>query len=97
MNDTFNHPQIQQIKLAIKEVMEEMLDEKLQPLKQDIDKVLKIVSDTSQEQVITQSKVDDHEIRITTIESNFATTWPIASTLSSATIPFTSVNTLLLV
>ncbi|MBP9670234.1 hypothetical protein KBD75_02435 [Candidatus Woesebacteria bacterium] len=74
MNDTFNHPQIQQIKLAIKEVMEEMLDEKLQPLKQDIDKVLKIVSDTSQEQVITQSKVDDHEIRITTIESNFATT-----------------------
>ncbi len=72
MNSTFNNTQIQQFKQIIGEVLDEKLEEKLQPLKKDIDKVLKIVSATRQEQVITQAKVDDHEIRINSLESNFA-------------------------
>lgn len=64
MNDSFNHFQIQQIKLAIEEVMDEMLEEKLQPLKQDIDKVLKIVSDDRQEIPLIEAKVDRHDDEI---------------------------------
>jgi len=60
--------------------MDEMLEEKLQPLKQDIDKVLKIVSDDRQEIPLIEAKIDrhDHEIKQLQKFTGFAVTWPIA-------------------
>lgn len=69
MNDSFNHTQIQQLKLVIEEVMDEMLEEKLQPLKQDIDKVLKIVSDDRQEIPVIEAKVDRHDTEIKELQT----------------------------
>lgn len=69
MGDSFNHTQIQQIKLAIEEVMDEVLEEKLQPLKQDVDKVLKIVSDDRQEIPLIEAKVDKHEDQIIELQA----------------------------
>ena len=69
MSDSFNHTQIQQLKIVIEEVMDEMFEEKLQPLKQDIDKVLKIVSDDSQEVPLIEAKVDRHDTEIKAVQS----------------------------
>lgn len=78
MSDTIDYKRIQAIvesaiDMKVRQIVDEEITEKLTPLRNDIDKVLKIVSDTRQEQVLTQSKVDDHEVRITALESNFAT------------------------
>ena len=77
MSDKIDYQRIQNIvesaiDIKVRQIVDEEITEKLTPLRNDIDKVLKIVSDTRQEQVLTQAKVDDHEVRITSLESNFA-------------------------
>ncbi|MEI8232483.1 MAG: hypothetical protein WCG44_01945 [bacterium] len=77
MSDKIDYQRIQNIvesaiDMKVRQIVDEEITEKLTPLRNDIDKVLKIVSDTRQEQVLTQAKVDDHEIRISSLESNFA-------------------------
>lgn len=79
MSDKVDYKRIQNIvesaiDMKVRQIVEEEITEKLTPIHNDVDKVLKIVSDTRQEQVLTQAKVDRHEIRITALESNFATT-----------------------
>lgn len=73
MNDSFNHVQLKQIKQVVKEVLDEEMPNRLDHIENKIDKVLKIVSTTHDELIVTQSKVDDHEERIKALESNFAT------------------------
>lgn len=76
MDITFNNAQIQQIKLAVEQVIDTKFGpdvlERLDRIERNTDSSCKISSDTQQEMAITESKVDDHEIRITTLESNFA-------------------------
>lgn len=73
MNDSFNHVQLKQIKQVVKEVLDEEMPNRLDHIENKIDKVLKIVSTTHDELIVTQSKVDDHEERIKALESNFVT------------------------
>ena len=78
MDQTFNNTQIQQFKLAMKQVLVEELGEnykgRFDRIENNTDASCKTSSDTREELTVTQSKVDDHEIRITSLESNFATT-----------------------
>ena len=110
MSDKIDYKRIQNIvesaiDMKVRQIIDEEITEKLTPLRNDIDKVLKIVSDTRQEQVLTQAKVDRHDDEIKELQTftGFATAWPgcgcwpIAPSLFSVTIPTTSVNTLLLV
>lgn len=68
MPATFNHAQIQQIKLAMKEVLVDELGENYKAhfdhIENKIDKVLKIVTDTHQELLLTQAKVNRHDKEI---------------------------------
>ncbi len=76
MNDSFNHTQIQQIKLAMKQVLVDELGEnylgRLDRIENKVDMACKISKDADEELTVTQAKVDDHEIRIAGLESNFA-------------------------
>ena len=78
MDTTFNNAQIQQFKVAMKQVLVDELGEnykeRFDRIENNTDSACKVGSDNRQELVVTQSKVDDHEIRITDLESNFATT-----------------------
>lgn len=79
MADTFNHIQIQQIKLAMKEVLVDELGEnyqgRLDRIENKVDLACKIAKDTQDEHSITQSKVDKHEDQIIALQNitNFAT------------------------
>lgn len=77
MVTTFNNAQIQQIKLAMKQVLIDALGEnyqgRLDRIENKVDLACKIAKDTGEELTVTQSKVDDYEVRITALESNFAT------------------------
>jgi len=77
MSDSFNHTQIQQIKLAMKEALVDELGEnylgRLDRIENKVDMACKIASDTRQEQVLTQAKVDNHDERLVVLESHFAT------------------------
>ena len=55
MADTFNHQQLQQIKQVVKDVLDEEMPQRLDHIENKIDKVLKIVTDTQQELVLTQA------------------------------------------
>ena len=73
MDSSFNHIQLKQLKQVVKDVLDEEMPNRLDNIENKIDRVLKIVTDTKQELVLTQSKVDNLEVRISTLESNFAT------------------------
>lgn len=77
MDQTFNNTQIQQFKLAMKQVLVDELGEnyqgRLDRIENKVDLACKIAKDTQDEHSITQSKVDDHEERLSDLESNFAT------------------------
>jgi len=69
MSDKIDYKRIQNIvesaiDMKVRQIIDEEITEKLTPLRNDIDKVLKIVSDTRQEQVLTQAKVDRHDDEI---------------------------------
>ncbi len=76
MNQTFNNAQIQQFKLAMKQVLVDELGEnykqRFDRMENNTDAACKVGSDNREELVVTQAKVDDHEVRITDLESNFA-------------------------
>lgn len=75
MPTTFNHAQIQQIKQVVKEVLDDEMPDRLDHIENKIDKVLKIVTDTHQELILTQSKVDRHDREIKDLQTftGFAT------------------------
>ncbi len=77
MADTVDYKKIQAIvEVAVEQKVEQMLEkkfgDKIEQIQNTIDATYKMVARDRQELLITQSKVDDHEIRITTLESNFA-------------------------
>ncbi len=51
----------------------ENFSERIDRIERNTDAACKVGSDNRQELVVTQNKVDDHEIRISNLESNFAT------------------------
>lgn len=59
----------EKIKLEIGENFKEKIDR----IEINTDAACKVGSDNRQELAITESKVDDHEVRISDLESNFAT------------------------
>jgi len=74
MSDKIDYKRIQNIvesaiDMKVRQIIDEEITEKLTPLRNDIDKVLKIVSDTRQEQVLTQAKVDRHDDEIKEIQT----------------------------
>ncbi len=77
MSDSFNHTQIQQIKLAMKQVLVDELGEnyqgRLDRIENKVDLSCKIAKDADEELTVTQAKIDNHEERIIVLESNFAT------------------------
>ncbi|PIW07798.1 hypothetical protein COW38_02265 [Candidatus Collierbacteria bacterium CG17_big_fil_post_rev_8_21_14_2_50_45_7] len=80
MSDKIDYKRIQNIvesaiDMKVRQIIDEEITEKLTPLRNDIDKVLKIVSDTRQEQVLTQAKVDRHDDEIKELQTftGFAT------------------------
>ncbi len=78
MTDTFSDNQIKQLQEVISVVvaekvsiqMEKVLDEKLAPLHENIDKVLKIVADDRDELDITKVRVSGLDVRVTALESS---------------------------
>jgi acyl-CoA hydrolase len=79
MSDKIDYKRIQAIvesaiDMKVRQIIDEEISEQIAPLRVDIDKVLKIVSDDRKEIPVIESKVDDHEVRIADLESNFATT-----------------------
>lgn len=81
MSDKVDYKRIQNIvesaiDMKVRQIVDEEITEKLTPLRNDIDKVLKIVSDTREEQVLTQAKVDEHGDQIIELQKfvGFATT-----------------------
>jgi hypothetical protein len=78
MDQTFNNTQIQQIKVAVEQVIEAKfgpdVHARLDRIENNTDAACKVGSDNRQELAIAESKVDDHEVRITDLESNFVTT-----------------------
>jgi len=68
----------------LKDLVGDVIDEKLQQrlgenfseridkIERNTDAACKIAKDTGEELTVTQTKVDDHEIRINSLESNFA-------------------------
>ena len=48
--------------------------ERFERMEKSIDACCKISADTRDEQVLTQAKVDNHEERVSILESHFATT-----------------------
>lgn len=69
MADTFNHTQLKQIKQVVKEVLDEEIPNRLDHIENKIDKVLKIVTTTHDELIVTQSKVDRHDQEIRQLQS----------------------------
>jgi len=74
MSDKIDYKRIQNIvesaiDMKVRQIIDEEITEKLTPLRNDIDKVLKIVSDTRQEQVLTQAKVDRHDDEIKELQT----------------------------
>ena len=59
-----------QIEEIVDNKLEEKFNEKLQPMNEKIDQILNYTKTTADELVITQSKVNNHEIRISKIESH---------------------------
>lgn len=57
----------------LKTELGENYKEKIDRIENNTDAACKMGSDNRQELAIARSKVDDHEIRITDLESNFAT------------------------
>lgn len=77
MNDSFSHTQLQQLEQVVEKVLNRKLGDdymdRIDRIENNTDASCKIGSDNRQELAITESKVDDHEVRITDLESNFAT------------------------
>lgn len=75
MSTAFTDPQLKQIKQVVKEVLDEEMPNRLDHIENKIDKVLKIVTDTHQELLLTQAKVDRHdkEIKQLQVFTGFAT------------------------
>lgn len=76
MATTFNDLQLKQIKQVVKDVLDEEMPQRLDHIENKIDKVLKIVTTTHDELLLTQAKVDRHDKEIKQFESfvGFATT-----------------------
>lgn len=56
----------------LKEELGENFKERLDRIEKNTDAACKIAKDADEELTVTQGKVDDHEERITALESNFA-------------------------
>lgn len=68
MDTTFNNTQIQQFKLAMKQVLVDELGEnykqRFDRIENNTDKACKIAKDTDEELTVTQAKVDKHDDQI---------------------------------
>lgn len=77
MNDSFTHTQLQQLEQVVEKVLNRKLGDdymdRIERIENNTDSACKISKDTNEELTVTQAKVDDHEERITILESNFAT------------------------
>jgi len=80
MSDKIDYKRIQAIvesaiDMKVGQIIDEKIDAKLTPLRNDLDKVLKIVTDTQQELILTQGKVDRHDDEIKELQTfaGFAT------------------------
>ena len=69
MNDSFNHVQLKQIKQVVKEVLDEEMPNRLDHIENKIDRVLKIVTTTHDELIVTQAKVDRHDSEIKALQA----------------------------
>lgn len=57
----------------LKTELGENFKEKIERIENNTDAACKITKDADEELTVTQAKVDDHEVRIMDLESNFAT------------------------
>ena len=79
MDTTFSHAQIKQLKLAVEQVIDakfgENIMERIDKIENNTDLACKISSDTQQELILTQAKVDRHDSEIKVLQSvaGFAT------------------------
>lgn len=79
MSDSFNHTQIRQIKLAMKQVLVDELGEnyqgRLDRIENKVDLACKIAKDADEELTLTQVKVDRHDNEIKELQAftGFAT------------------------
>lgn len=68
MDQTFNNTQIQQIKLAVEQVIDAKFGPdvlgRLDRIENNTDSACKIAKDADEELTVTQSKVDKHEVQI---------------------------------
>lgn len=55
-------------KVIIEEIVERIVNKRVDRVENKIDKVLKIVTRTDQELTLTKAKVDNHEKRLTKVE-----------------------------
>lgn len=73
MSDSFNHTQIQQIKLAMKQVLVDELGEnyqgRLDRIENKVDLACKIAKDADEELTVTQAKVDRHDAEIKELQT----------------------------
>ncbi len=73
MDQTFNNSQIQQFKLAMKQVLVEELGEdykgRFDRIENNTDASCKTSSDTREELTVTQAKVDKHEDQIIALQN----------------------------
>lgn len=75
MTDKVDYKRIQAIvesaiDMKVRQIVDEEITEQITPLRNDIDKVLKIVSDDRQEIPAIEAKVDKLEERIVILESD---------------------------
>lgn len=73
MDQTFNNTQIQQIKVAMKQVLVDELGEnyqdRLDRIENKVDMACKIAKDTDEELTVTQAKVDRHDSENNALQS----------------------------
>jgi|GEM_PF-1957329 len=73
MDQTFNNTQIQQFKLAMKQVLVDELGEnykqRFDRIEDNTDKACKIAKDADEELTVTQAKVDRHDEEIKQLQS----------------------------
>lgn len=79
MSDKIDYKRIQNIvesaiDMKVRQIIDEEITEKLTPLRNDMDKVLKIVTDGQQEIPLIEAKVDRHDFEIKALQSFVTTT-----------------------
>lgn len=79
MDQTFNNTQIQQLKLAMQQVIDDQFGpdvlKRLDRIENNTDAACKIAKDADEELTVTQAKVDRHDVEIKELQAftGFAT------------------------